>query len=139
MSLFKNFKANDEIEKGGVWVEYDVNADNTTPAFRVARISKTNVKYQKALERRMKPIRRSLTLGTITEKESQRLYREVFLDAILLDWKNIKDENEEGILFSKENARKLFEDLPELFLDLQEKASDVSLFREEQKEDDAKN
>lgn len=139
MSLYSQFATNKDAEVEGVWVEYGANEDGSIPAFKISRMSKANKKYTKALERATRPHRRAIELETMNNDLAERLFMEVFVDTVLLDWKGIKQRDGEELEFCKKNALKLFEDLPELYDDLQEKAKKASLFREETLEEEAGN
>lgn len=139
MSLYNQFATNKEAEVEGVEVEYGANADGSIPSFRISRMSKANKKYTKALERATRPHRRAIELETMNNDLAERLFMGVFVDTVLLGWSNIQDRDGKAIAFNKENALKLFTDLPELYDDLQEKAKKASLFREEAIEEEAGN
>ncbi len=139
MSLYNQFATNKEAEVEGVEVQYGANADGSIPSFRISRMSKANKKYTKALERATRPHRRAIELETMNNDLAERLFMGVFVDTVLLGWNNIQDREGNNIAFNKENAMKLFEDLPELYDDLQEKAKKASLFREEAIEEEAGN
>lgn len=139
MSLYSQFATDKSAEVEGVWVEYGANEDGSIPAFKISRMSKANKKYTKALERATRPHRRAIELETMNNDLAERLFMEVFVDTVLLDWKGIKQRDGEELEFCKKNALKLFEDLPELYDDLQEKAKKASLFREETLEEEAGN
>lgn len=139
MSLYSQFATNKEAEAEGAWTEYGPNEDGTIPRFKLSRMSKSNKRYQKELERATKPHRRSMELETMDNDLAEKLMMEVFVDTILLDWENIDDKEGNRLSFSRENALKLFKDLPELYDDLQDKARKASLFREASLEDEAKN
>lgn len=139
MSLYNQFATNKEAEVEGVEVQYGANADGSIPSFRISRMSKVNKKYTKALERATRPHRRAIELETMNNDLAERLFMGVFVDTVLLGWNNVQDRDGNNIAFNRENALKLFEDLPELYDDLQEKAKKASLFREESLEGEAGN
>lgn len=139
MSLYSQFATNKEAEVDGVWVEYGANEDGTIPAFKISRMSKANKKYTKALEKATRPHRRAIELETMNNDLAERLFMEVFVDTVLLEWKNIRNRDGEEVTLSKDSAMKLFGELPELYDDLQEKAKKASLFREETLEEEAGN
>lgn len=139
MSLYKTYQTNNELENKGVELLYGVNDDNTEIKFFVARAGKSNKAYQKALEVTFKPHRRSMQLGTLSEDTASKLMLEVFATTVLKGWENVQDENGKEMAFNKENAIKLLTDLPELYDDLSEKANNVANFRDESREEDAKN
>jgi len=146
MSLNNQFKTNKTAEIEGVWVEYAPNNDGTVPAFKIARASKTNKKYQKTLNKKIKPYSKALELGTMDEKLAQKLYTEVFIDSLLIDWRNVKvsdisdDEQAEGFAdFTQSNAIELFDKLPDLYDDLEANSKKLSMFRDDELEDDLGN
>lgn len=139
MSLYSQFATDKTAEVDGVWVEYGANEDGSIPGFKISRMSKANKKYTKALERATRPHRRAIELETMNNDLAERLFMEVFVDTVLLDWRGIKDRDGNELECNKANAMKLFEDLTELYDDLQEKAKKASLFRDETLEEEAGN
>ena len=139
MSLFKQFATNKDAETQGVWVEYGPNEDGTVPSFKLARAGKSNEKWAKLLEKATRPHRRALELGRLDNKISDQIFKGVFVEAVLLDWKNVKDRDGNDFPFTRSNALELMNQLPELYDDLSEKASKATLFAEVELEADAKN
>lgn len=139
MSLYKTFKTDNNAETNGVWVEYPENEDGSVPRFKIARMSKQNKEYQKAMTVALRPVQRQLELKTLSNKAAEEIYFKVFIDKILLGWEKVQDEECKELPFSKENAKKLLTDLPELYDDLTRLASDMSLFKEASLEEDSKN
>jgi hypothetical protein len=139
MSLYKEFETNQAAEVEGKFVEYGANDDGSIPAFKLARMSKVNKRYTKALERATRPHRRAIEMETMNNELAERLFREVFVDTVLLDWRNVQDREGKKLAFNRENALKLLTDLPELYDDLQEKAKKASLFRDDASEKEAGN
>ena len=139
MSLFKQFGTNKEAEQDGIWIEYGPNDDGTIPAFKIARAGKSNKKWVKAIEKGMKPHRRAAELGTLDNATAEKVLREVFVESVLVDWRNVQDSEGEPMQLTKENAVYLFNALPELYDDLSDKANKAALFRDEALENEAKN
>ena len=139
MSLFKQFATNKEAEQDGIWVEYGPNDDGTIPGFKIARAGKSNKKWAKSVERATKPHRRAMELGTMDNGLAEKLMQSVFVESILLDWRNVQDKEGKEIKLSKESATALFEALPELYDDLNDKANKAAIFRDEALENEAKN
>ncbi len=139
MSLYSQFATDKQAEVDGVWVEYGANEDGSIPSFKISRMSKANKKYTKALEKATRPHRRAIELETMNNDLAERLFMEVFIDTVLLDWKNIRGRDGDELAFNKDAAMKLFVELPELYDDLQEKAKKASLFREETLEGESGN
>lgn len=139
MSIFDDFQTNPKAETEGVWVEYSENKDGTLCAFKVSRMSKANKKYTKALERATKPVRRQIDLKTLKDEKAEDIFLQVFVDTVLLDWKNVQTRSGDEIPFSREKALEVMKALPDLYDDLQEKAKEMELFRQEALEEEAKN
>lgn len=139
MSLFKQFATNKEAEQDGIWVEYGPNDDGTIPGFKIARAGKSNKKWAKAVERATKPHRRAMQLETLDNAVAEKLMQGVFIESILIDWRNVQGKDGKPLQLSKQNATDLFDALPELYDDLNDKANKVAIFREEALENEAKN
>lgn len=138
-SLYKNFATDKNAEVEGVWIEEVANEDGTIPRFKIARMSQSNPNYTKALKRRTQPVQRLIDIGTLPPEQNRKLFLEVFLDAILLVWENVQDRDGTPMEFNRDNARRLYEDLPDLALHHQIAAQDASRFRKLELEDAIKN
>lgn len=139
MSLYSQFETNKEKELKGVAVEYGPNADGTIPTFYVTRMSRSNVRYTKRLDAATKPHRRSMELETMDNKLAEKISMSVFVDTILTGWENVQNRKGEVVPHSKEAATKMLTELPDLYDDLQTRASKATLFRDEEVEEEAKN
>lgn len=133
------FGTSENLEKDGIEIEYGQNSKGVDTVFRIARAGGSNNKFNQAMERLTKPYRRHIQNGTLDNKVAEDLYRTAFIDTVLLGWSGVEDENQQDIPFNKENAHELFQKLPELFNDLKEQASNMSLFRKDQLEADLGN
>lgn len=139
--LHKNFATNKNLEREGITVEYfdPEEVDEKPVRIKIARAGGSNVAYDKELDKATKAIRRQIGAGQVSLAKIRTITRDVFAKTVVLGWENVKDENGVAIPFTPEAALKLFTDLPDLFDDLQEQASNAGLFRAGQLEDDAKN
>lgn len=139
MSLKSQFGTDQKAESAGVEIEYAPNTDGTVPTFTLARMCKSNKKYTKALDKATRPYQRAIAMGTITDELSEKIRLDVFVKSVLLSWRDVEYEEGEKLPFTKENAEKLMTDLPDLYADLEEKASSAAMFRIEELETSAKN
>lgn len=143
MSMYDRFATDKDAEKTGVWLDYG--------DFRilVARAGGSNTRYEKALEKESRPHRRGIATGTVPLATLRRVLISVYSKAVVLDW-NVKNEDGswvQGIhqpdgdvaAFSAERVEEAFTALPDLFTDVQSQADNVSIFRPETLEADAKN
>lgn len=141
MSLRNAYKTNKTAETDGVDIPISVNDHNGEPiTFKVSRMSVTNKRYTKALEEATRPHMASIQADAMNNELSRKIMIGVFVDSVLMGWTNVpkfdltgKDEDKGQLLeFSKENAIKLFDELPDLFETLHGRASSLAIFRETQ-------
>lgn len=142
MSLRSAYKTNASKEENGIWFEDTgvINADKTVPGFLLARASRANPKFARETEKLGKKYRRQFENDLVTGDVAVRLNKELFLDTILLDWRNVQlDDDGKNLAFTRENAEMLFEELPDLYELLEQAARKASNFRDEEIEDDTGN
>lgn len=132
-STYKMFKTDQALESGGVTINYG------DFSITIARAGGSNKAYQRALEKKTRPFRRAIQSDTFTNDQAMAVLREVYVETVILGWDGVTDENDNPIPFTKENCLKLFTDLPDLFSDLMQQASNITLFREDVREEDSKN
>lgn len=147
MSLRKTFKTDQTAEVEGVWFDVGINEHNNKPErVKLSRMSRTNKKYAKELERVTRPHQSAIQNEALDNDLGNKLLREVFVDTVILDWDNIpkseltgNSEDSELLEFTRENVLALFDELPELYDDWEIKAKKASGFREKEVETNAKN
>lgn len=139
MSLYSQFKTDGSLEKEGILLEYGTTADGKPISIRIARAGGANRQYEKRMEAEVKPYRRMIQNETIENAVIQRILKKVYAETIVLGWENVQGPDGKDIPFNVENCMKLFEDLPDLFRDIQEQSQRAALFRAEIREADAKN
>jgi len=129
-NLRKLFGTSKSLETEGIWIEYGGSSDAPI-RIRVARAGGANKNFSKTFERLSRPYQRAFQTKTIDPELAERLLAEVYATAVVLEWQNVTDDEGKAIPLSKETALKLFLELPDLFADLREQASNMALFREE--------
>ncbi len=137
--LYNHFKADENIEKTGIVVQYGENSKGKPMEVRIARAGGSNVRYSKVLEHKIKPYRRQLQNETLDSNIQDRILREVYAETVILGWENMEDKENNDLSFSRENVLFLLADLPDWFKDVQEQANKFALFRLEDLKEDAKN
>ena len=130
MNLFKQFKTSKNLEIDGIVLEYGSTEDGRVIEFRIARAGGGNKAYDKAVETQTKSIRKQLQNDLVENDQLLRIMRNVYAETVVLGWKNVEDEAGKPIPFTRENCITLFEDLPDLFLDIQEQSRKMTLFRQ---------
>lgn len=147
MGLRQNFRTDRAKETEGVEIPVGMNEHNNAPIiFKLSRMGRTNKAYTTALEEVTRPHQASIQAETLDNELGSKLLQEVFVDTILLSWSNLpksdltgnpKDTDE--LPFSRENALKLFEELPDLYDHVETLAKKASNFREEGRKKNSKN
>lgn len=133
-SPYDLFKNNENLESGqGVTIEY--------PGFSITihRAGGSNKRFAQILSAKMKPYRHQYERGILDDETSKRILLESYAEGVVVGWKGVTDSEGKAMAFNKENVVKLFSDLPDLFNDIKQQASDFALFKEEQEKADEKN
>lgn len=139
MSLYKQFQTDKTVEKEGIVLNYGKNSKGEDIEIRIARAGGANVQYAKLLEAKTKPYRRQIQNETLDNEVAEKITKEVYAKAVVLGWTGVEDENGKELEFSFENCMKLFDDLPDLWTDIQQQSTKAALFRADILEQDAKN
>lgn len=145
MSLSSVYKTDTDKETNGVEFLCPPNDDGSIPTFIVSRMAQSNPKYNLALEAAVKPHKHLQRTGELKGDLAIKVVMQAFVRGCLVDWKNVEwgdivgGHNKEKAPYTPENAIKLLERLPDLFSEIQEFASQISNFREEQIAADSKN
>lgn len=126
MSTYGSFKTDEKMEREGVWLDL-----GSAGKFKLARAGGANREYEKKLSAASKPHRRAIETGTIDPKVSISLLADVFADTVVLGWEGVTGEDGKPLSFTVENCRKLLNDLPELFVELQQASAKAANFRRE--------
>lgn len=126
-SIYDMFESDDNLEKKGIWVDY-----SGAGSFLVARAGGANQKFAKVLQAKTQPYKFQIDNDLMDEKVGRKLLIEAFVEAVLLDWKDVYDRSGVKMSCTKDNAVKLFTDLPDLFQDLQQQASKFANFRRQE-------
>lgn len=125
-NLDKLFKTDIQAEREGV--EFTISDDC---GFTVRRFNASNPQVKAAFATHFKPFARQMQMGTMDPEKEQEINMKVFVNACLVGWRGVKDENDQEIPFSKDSAVALFKRLPDLFETLTEYASNIENYREE--------
>lgn len=127
-------KTDQTKEVEGVWVDLDPTTS--------VKVTYTDGKaYRRALQKKLKPYTNLLQAGgmeAIPEGEQEQVAVSVLVDHVVLDWKGVTDNGVE-IPFSKEAAKKIFTEVPAFRRMVENAASDISNFRQKEREADEKN
>jgi hypothetical protein len=148
MSMFDQFETDPVLESDGIWIDYG--------DFRVqiGRAGGANKKYLSYAEAKTKPFRRAIQAGTMPEDRSRALLYDIYAKTVIFNWQVADGEDKDGntkwkngihkkgggiLEVTPENIMLTFKVLPAIFVDLQQAAEGISLFRKAEMEADAKN
>jgi hypothetical protein len=125
MSLYKKFATDENAEAGeGIVLDYGDGVK-----IRIHRAGGGNKAFARILEAKTKPYRRQIDNGTIDQDVMRRLMAEIYAKSVIIGWEGVTDEDDHPLAFTEENVVKVLLDLPDLFRDIQEAASNAALFR----------
>jgi len=113
----------------------------------VSRMTRNNQKYQQAFTAKFDPHMTAIQADAMSEALAKKLTRELFVDEILHDVRNLplsdltgdEADNDKVMEYTRENALRLFDELPDLYDDWEGRAKKASNFRAAATEKAAKN
>lgn len=140
-SIFDAYETDATAEKSGVEIKADLFPD---AVFIVSRAGGANEEYAKEAEKRYRPHRRAIQNNKLDTELATKLAMELFVDVQLKGWRGVqhRDPTTKQIVdlpFTRENAIRVLTQLPELHIELQQKAQKMQTFQREQEEEDSKN
>lgn len=140
-NIFDMFETDAKLETEGVTLEYGINSKGEPMHIRIARAGGANTAFLKVYEQITKPYRRQLATGAKLPKAlNDRLNRELYARSVVKHMSGFEERDGTPIPTSTvEEIMEFFERLPNLFTDVMEQASSMSLFRDEVREGSAGN
>ena len=147
MSLAKKFKTDTNAANDGVWFDFPdaPNDDKTVPGFKLARKTSQNKAYSRAMREFTKDHTTAegvADFSALSEEEAERVELDVFVGALLLDWRNFQPNDDgKAAAFSKDAAKAIFgdPDWQDLYKDLVRKCGQATAYRAAQLKAEAKN
>jgi len=133
-SMFKRFDTDPDLEKDGVWIEYEEGQQ-----IKLARIGGANMRYINMAREAMKPYKRKIDTDSMPDALVRKIMGPVYAETILLDWRGVKDLDDKDLPYSKENVVLIFERFPEFFADVSAEAVKLEWFYREEEKEDIKN
>ena len=114
----------------GVWADFGGSR------FLIA--STSNTKFMRVMNRLQAPFRKQLEKGTMDPEDSKNIVIKSLAEAILKGWENVKDPKGNDVPFSKDMAILALTNDEELREFVQEFATDLANFREQDIEEKGK-
>jgi hypothetical protein len=134
-SIYKLFATDTDAESKGKWVSV------SGYQFLLARAGGANTKFANAYSAAMQPYARIQKMGKFTEDQAREVAVGPFVDHCVLDWRTkqedqsfvptIADKDGTPMPFSKDAAKKLLLDIPDLFATLFDASANVATYAPE--------
>lgn len=144
MSLRDKLKTSPKAEMEGIFL------DLGEARIRLARAGGSNKKYAAALTKMYKLNQKAFEHDMISDARATELLLDVFVTTVVLGWETLDPktgefvdgvEGPDGKIVSAtpENIKSILKDLPDLFTEIREVASNSQWYREKAAEDSVKN
>lgn len=130
MPQLTKYRTDQRREEDGVWVDF---ADGIE--FLIARIG--NPKYEEYLRKIGKPYRHQMRANIMDSRELEQLSKKAIARHILLDWKNVTDEDGNPLPYTPEEGERVFNDpaLRDIYRFVVEVAVDREFFTKQDEEE----
>lgn len=140
-NIFDMFETDAALEKDGVVLDYGVNSRGQPMLIKVARAGGANIQFLKVYEVVTKPYRRQLDSGMKLPKElNDRLNRELYARAVVRQCSGFEERDGTPIDTSDvKGIVNFFERLPNLLADVMVQATNMTLYRNELREEESGN
>ena len=147
-SPFKHFSTDKKKESGGVWIDYG------DYGFQVRRLGSSNKKFTKMMETELRPHKAQIRRKAMNDDIADAISIKVFCTTVLISWRRVETAKDgtrtwiEGMMpdargkdveYSVQNASDLLKQLPDLFDDLYQQATDFATFNAAEEAGTAKN
>lgn len=133
-NLYAAFATSKDVEQEGVIIKYGENT-----SIRIARAGGSNSAFSLRYEVLMRPHRRLAQTGQMDKEVQAEIMRQLYAETVVRSWEGVTDRDGNELAFSVANCVQLFKDLPDLFDDIVNHSLNATLYREEIREEDAKN
>jgi len=133
-SLFDVYEMDGNREK----VE-GVTLDIGDVQINILRAGGANRKFANVSRREYRKHQHAIDAGLMGEEDSAKMLAEIYADSIIIGWEGVTDRDGNELECNRDNVVFLLTELPELFAEIREQATNVDSFRLKQLEDDAGN
>lgn len=134
MGTYEQFKNDAKYEKDGITLDL-----GDAGKFKIARAGGANKNFEREFSKAMRPYRRRIETNNVSNDELQKEVVKVFAKTVILGWEDVTGPDGNDLPFTYENCVTVMTDLPDLFREIHEAATEQALFRAQVNEDDAKN
>jgi hypothetical protein len=122
-TLYQAFGTEKQYETEGVTLDFGV------AKFRIRRAGGSNRRFLAALSSKLRPHRRALEAGTMSDETAEDMHKEVYFETVVVDWENVTDREGNQLPYTLENFKKVMRDLPDLWNTLRVEADNMKNFQ----------
>lgn len=133
-SIYAVLETDSDLEANGITLDF-----GDYGKFQVARAGGANQAYNARSAAVLKPYRRQIDVGAMTEERLRELLAVPFAETVIKGWEGVTDRDGNDLPFTRENCIQILKDLPALFDTIREHATSVSNYRKEEVEAAVKN
>lgn len=131
MNVYEMFETDPNLENGdGITLDYGEFK------IKIHRAGGANTKFIKALEAMRRKHRRQLEIGSLPDEVVAKINAELYADTVIIGWAGVTDRIGKELPFNRENVVKVLLDMPKLFQNIRDAASDYEFFLVKQKDED---
>jgi hypothetical protein len=121
------YKTDKSFEKDGIWMAVGNGVE-----FKVRRFGGENsVSVAKAMAKFNKPYAAKMQSNSMTQEETNLVDAQILAEALISDWKGIKDDNGVELECTFQNVVSVLAELPELMAALMRNATDFNKYKVE--------
>lgn len=140
VNLFTSFNTNKSLEAEGVPVHFGLNAKGEMTTITVRRAGGSNTAFTKRYEALTKPYRRQIQLNMMDQSVLKDIMCRLYAETVVSGWSGVLDRNNENeVPFSVDACIDLFKNADEVFGEVVDVSTNAAVYRDEIREEDAKN
>ena len=122
-NLYEAFGTVKEYETEGVTLDFGV------AQFKVRRAGGSNRRFLTMLSSKLRPHRRAIEAGTLSDDVANDMQMEVYFDTVITGWEGVTDEQGTPLEYTLPNFKKVMLDLPDLWDTLRAEADNIKNFQ----------
>lgn len=129
-TLYSAFGTVKQYEEEGVTLDLGV------AKFKIRRSGGGNRRYAIVLASKLRPHRRALDAGVLSEEISKNIMMETYFETVVIDWDGVTDESGNVLAYNLENFKKVMSDLPDLWSLIMRESDNIRNFQAEEASED---
>ena len=128
--LKKRFATDKNLSREGVWIDIDIEDGGKVMGFKIACLGRANRKWASEASRVYRAHKRKIDAGLMSDDESIERSLRVFCNTVLIDWRNVEDEDGQPIDYTPEEGFKVLSECDKLYDYLLEESQEISNYQD---------